>query len=133
MTGIQPIHALRSATGMPGRLLEAYRKNRMAGADERERLVLEERRLAREAKKLERVLNKKGLAAKAPEEAAFAEELPLRPAPKVIDYATALPKKITEKKLVPPEPLNLENYVLPGFDLLDEASTDARDVLTPRS
>ncbi len=144
MTGIQPIRALRGALAMPSQWIERHRRNRLEGADERERLVLEEKRLAREAKKLEKVLSKKGAPLRAPDDLSLEEEEPMfRPEPKVIDTSVPQPKKPAVKgekgekgdkpngRLVPQELVLINNYTLPDMALLEPADIDGRNAADP--
>jgi len=131
MTGIQPIATLRGILAMPSRWLERHRRNRMAGADQRERLVLEEKRLARETKKLEKVLSKKGVPLPGEEEFPSEAEGPPRPEPKVIDTSVPQPKTAKESKLVPREPAPMDNYTLPSLALLEPADLDGRNAADP--
>ncbi len=129
MTGIQPVRALRAVLAAPPRWLQGWRLRRMEKADERERLVLEEKRLARETRKLEKTLTKKGVRLPEPGELPFEEEIPVRPAPKVIDTSVPEPKK--KEKLVPKAPARMDDYKLPELTLLDEADTAGRRAADP--
>ena len=149
-TGIHPILLVRNTLARIPVWIEMYRQWRLARADERERLAMEQKRLALEQRKLEKQLTKKGVkpatlpadetAPETPDPGEPQPEFdPNRPAPKVID-TTAPPLRKLEpapkkEKLVLPEPVRLEDYVLPGIDLLDEiaeadrATGDPEDML----
>jgi S-DNA-T family DNA segregation ATPase FtsK/SpoIIIE len=130
LTGVHPIRLLRLALAQPRLWLEKYRAAQLARADERERLALEEKRLAREARKLEKKLGKKNVPAFAPS-VEEEEELPVnRPAPQIIDTAM-VPAKPTEKKLALAEPAHFDNYQLPDLDLLDPIDETAREAADP--
>lgn len=146
MTGIHPVIIIRRLIALGPLLMERYRQWRLARADEKERLELERKHLEQEARKLERQLRRKGVKPAVPEsdteeETEPSEEAPQpqgpefdpnRPAPQVIDTQAAprakreQPKKEKAEPLVLKEPVRLEDYQLPGLDLLDEpASADA--------
>ena len=133
MTGIHPVLLIRKTIALVPMLLERYRQWRLARADERERLELERKRIEQEARKLEKQLKRKGVKpleiAPEPEEAGEAAEEPVfdpdRPAPQVIDTSAATPKAEPAKKeksapFLPKDPVHLEDYQLPGLELLDE-------------
>ena len=138
MTGIHPILLIRKTIDLVPVLIERYRQWRIARVGERERLEMERQRLENEARKLEKKLKRKGIkpveAESEPEPepedespAAGEEEEPLfdtnRPAPQVIDTAARPkpePKKEKPAPLVAKDPVHLEDYQLPGLDLLDE-------------
>ena len=137
MTGVHPVIVMHRCAAQIPILMERYRRWQMARADERERLELERKRIEAEARKLERQLKRKGVKPLAlPEETepepaleveSEAEPVfdPERPAPKVIDTTAAVrkvepPKKEKVEPLVTKDPVHLEDYQLPGLDLLDE-------------
>ena len=136
MTGIHPILLLREAIAMPAKFLEKYYAYRLARASERGRLDIEQKRMERQARKLEKELTKKGYPSpKIETEAAEEdEEIVLRPAPKVIDTSIATPKKVDPKakkeKIVPLE-VNFDNYVLPSIELLDLEDLTGRPAANP--
>ena len=139
MTGIHPIALIRRLIALPGIWTEQYRKAQLARADEREKLSIQSRRLAREAEKIERQLRKKNaLPAAAPavdpedEVAPSIEELwaDARPAPQIIDTALAKPAA-KEKPKAPKEPISYENYTLPEVDLLDGLDEEGREAADP--
>ncbi|HWB61835.1 MAG TPA: DNA translocase FtsK 4TM domain-containing protein, partial [Chthoniobacteraceae bacterium] len=142
MTGIHPILILRRLVALPPELWEKYYNYRLARASERGRLDLEQKRMERQARKLEKQLSKKGYPAPQSEPADDGDELngegesPAvnRPAPKVIDTSVATPKKPDAKKkdkLVPQEPRHFDDYILPGIDLLAPAETQGRTAVDP--
>ncbi|MGB8354766.1 MAG: DNA translocase FtsK 4TM domain-containing protein [Chthoniobacteraceae bacterium] len=136
MTGIHPILLLREALAMPAKFLEKYYAYRLARASERGRLDIEQKRMERQARKLEKELTKKGYPSpKIETEAAEEdEEVIIRPAPKVIDTSIATPKKVDPKakkeKIVPLE-VNFDNYVLPSIELLDLEDLNGRPAANP--
>lgn len=142
MTGIHPILILRQAIALPSKLWEKYYKYRLERASERERLDIEQKRMERQARKIEKQLSKKGFTPPPAEPADDEEEgetvadgEPPRPAPKVIDTSIATPRKADPKarkeKLVPQEPLHFDNYKLPELDLLDQQDVDNRAAADP--
>ncbi len=154
MTGIHPVLLLRKGMAQIPVLLEHYRQWRLARADERQRLELEQKRLETQQRKLERQLARKGVRIAEPagrgsgEEAGEAEPEeeqntgpefdPDRPAPQVID-TTALPprgkpepvKKEKASGLAFQESAPLDNYRLPEVDLLDDLDESDRAAADP--
>ena len=152
MTGLRPIHIVRQAVaGMRSsmqKLGEWQHNRRLRKADWRTRLEMEKKGKEREQRQVVKQLKKLG--APVPDTATasvLAEELVNRPKPKVVD-TTALPdeparKKPSlaelrgaEKKAKPSTGLtsqtwDAENYVLPGFDLLDAHDTEGRTAADP--
>jgi S-DNA-T family DNA segregation ATPase FtsK/SpoIIIE len=152
MTGLRPIHLVRqTVTGMRASMQkfgEWQRNRRLRKADWRTRLEIEKKEKEREQRQVVKQLKKLG--APVPETATasvLAEELVNRPKPKVVD-TTALPDEParkkpslaelrgTEKKTKAPAGLtsqtwDAENYVLPGFDLLDAHDTEGRTAADP--
>ncbi|HEX4085986.1 MAG TPA: DNA translocase FtsK [Chthoniobacteraceae bacterium] len=138
MTGIHPISLVRKLVALPGIWAENRRKGQLARADERERLAIQGRKLAKEAGKIERQLRKKN-ALPAPdaaldaqdEVAPTAEELwaVSRPAPQIID--TALAKPASKDNKPKPQPVSYENYTLPDLDLLDAMDEEGRQAADP--
>ena len=146
LTGIHPIILIRNGLAQIPVWRERFRQWRIARASERERLVLEQERLEKEQRKLEKQLTKKGvkplpdepvIGGDAPEEAGplQPEFDPNRPAPQVIDTTAPVPRKLDpppkKEKLVLAEPVHLEDYVLPGIDLLDEQNNADRTASDP--
>jgi S-DNA-T family DNA segregation ATPase FtsK/SpoIIIE len=138
MTGIHPIALVRRLLALPGIWTENYRKAQLARADDREKLAIQSRKLAREADKIERQLRKKNALPSAsamvdPEdEVAPADQLwaDARPVPQIIDTAIAKPGS-KEKPKVPKEPISYENYTLPDMDLLDDLDEEGRQAADP--
>ncbi len=137
MTGIHPIALIRRLIAMPGIWAENRRKAELARADDREKLAIQGRKLAKEAEKLERQLRKKH-ALPAPSAAVDPEDevappgelwAEARPAPVIIDTALAKPSK--EKSKAPPEPITYENYTLPEMELLDDLDEEGRQAADP--
>ncbi|MCX6966999.1 MAG: DNA translocase FtsK [Verrucomicrobia bacterium] len=137
MTGVHPVIVMHRTLAQIPRLLERYRRWRIARADARERLEMERKRIAAEARKLERQLKRKGVKPLAlpeetePEPTVEVESEvqpvfdPNRPAPKVIDTSASVrridsPKKEKDASLELKNPVHLEDYQLPGLELLDE-------------
>ena len=140
MTGIHPVAVVRRMVALPGILREKYRGWRMARANEQEKLAIEGQRVARERRKLERSLARKGVSepdSPEPVPAAdfklLAEEEPLRPAPQIIDSNIPAVKKSKARRemLQAMAPLECENYTLPSFDLLDPVSHQNRQAADP--
>jgi len=138
MTGIHPIALVRRLIALPGVWAEKYRKAQLARADDRERLAIQSRKLAKEAGKIERQLRRKNALPSAsaltdPEdEVAPVDELwaDARPAPQIIDTALAKPAT-KEKPKAPKEPVSYENYTLPDMDLLDDMDEEGRQAADP--
>jgi DNA segregation ATPase FtsK/SpoIIIE, S-DNA-T family len=128
LTGIRPVTILKQVfLGMRALARQAAterEQKRLAAADERERLELDQRKIEREIKRQERELKKKGVSL--PEEA-----LPVRPEPKVFDTvaAPALSKKPSRPARAP-EPVG-EDYHLPGIDLFDAVEVESRKASDP--
>jgi S-DNA-T family DNA segregation ATPase FtsK/SpoIIIE len=152
MTGLRPIHIVRQTvagirTGLAA-LREWELKRRLRKSDLKGRLEISQQELAKQQRVIEKQLRKKG--APVPEPAGVfvaPEELANRPKPKVVD-TTALPEEPArkkpslaelrgaEKKAKPAAGLtsqtwDAENYVLPGFDLLDAHDTEGRTAADP--
>jgi S-DNA-T family DNA segregation ATPase FtsK/SpoIIIE len=152
MTGLRPIHIVRQAVAGMRSAMVALRewelKRRLRKTDLKGRLEISQQELAKQQRVIEKQLRKKG--APVPEPAGVfvaPEELANRPKPKVVD-TTALPEEPArkkpslaelrgaEKKAKPAAGLtsqtwDAENYVLPGFDLLDAHDTEGRTAADP--
>ena len=152
VTGLRPIHLVREMVNLARRSVakqaEWRVRRRIRKSDLTEQLKTQKQRRALEA--LQKELKKKGVPM--PEPAATLvppEELANRPAPKVVD-TTALPSQATvarrrpslaelraseEKAKAIPSPTSAisswEDYRLPGLDLLDEHSLEARTATDP--
>jgi S-DNA-T family DNA segregation ATPase FtsK/SpoIIIE len=138
MTGIHPISLIRRLIALPGICAENYRKAQLARADDREKLAIQSRKLARETEKIERHLRKKN--ALPPPSASLDPADPVapppgdlwadRPTPQIID--TALAKPASREKIKPSrEPVSYENYTLPDLDLLDTLDEENRQAADP--
>jgi DNA segregation ATPase FtsK/SpoIIIE, S-DNA-T family len=128
LTGIRPVTILKQIfMGMRTLARKAAtdrEQKRLAAADERERLELDQRKIEREIKRQERELKKKGVSL--PEEAS-----PLRPEPKVVDtLAPAAPSKKPSRPAKTPEPVT-EDYHLPDIDLFDPVEVESRKASDP--
>jgi len=128
LTGIRPVAMLKQIfSGMRALARQAAtdrEQKRLAAADERERLELDQRKIEREIKKQERELKKKGVSI--PEEPAVP-----RPEPKVFDIvAPPSPPKKPSRQAPPPKPAE-ENYELPGVDLFDPVEAESRKASDP--
>lgn len=132
-SGIQPIRVLRALLAMPPRLWARYQQFRLERADERQRLDIVERKLARDAKRLEKELAKKGVAVAAAQPESVPVEEEERPEPQIFDTAApvAAKGKAPNAKLATNDSVSFANYTLPGTDLLDEIDMDGRHVADP--
>jgi S-DNA-T family DNA segregation ATPase FtsK/SpoIIIE len=152
MTGLRPIHIVRQGVVAMRNGMTALRewglKRRLRKSDLKGRLEISQQELAKQQRVIEKQLRKKG--APVPEPAGVfvsPEELANRPKPKVVD-TTALPDEParkkpslaelrgTEKKAkalggLTSQTWDAENYVLPGFDLLDAHDTEGRTAVDP--
>jgi DNA segregation ATPase FtsK/SpoIIIE, S-DNA-T family len=152
MTGLRPIHIVRQTvaavrSGMIA-LQEWQLKRRLRKSDLKGQLEISQRELAKQQRVIEKQLRKQG--APVPEPAGVfvaPEELANRPKPKVVD-TTALPDEPARKKPslaelrgaekkarsgtgLTSQAWDAENYVLPGFDLLDAHDTEGRTAADP--
>jgi S-DNA-T family DNA segregation ATPase FtsK/SpoIIIE len=135
MTGIHPIALVRKGLLLPAKWRDEREAKRLARANDRERLAIEAERVARERRKLEKSLAKKGVAPVPDEPAAddafrlVAEDEPPRPAPQIIDGTAPPPKRDKPKKdkISAMATVNCENYELPSLDLLDPIDEDDRE------
>ncbi|MBV8275838.1 MAG: DNA translocase FtsK [Verrucomicrobia bacterium] len=128
LTGIRPVAVLKQIfLGMRAVARKAAterEQKRLAAADERERLELDQRKIEREIKRQERELKKKGVS--------LLEEPALpRPEPKVFDTAVApAPPKKPSRPVPAPKPAD-EDYRLPGVDLFDPVEAESRKASDP--
>lgn len=128
LTGIRPVAVVKQIflgiRALARKAATEREQKRLAEADERERLELDQRKIEKEIKKQERELKKKGVSL--PEEAA----LP-RPEPKVFDTlaAPSAPRKPSRPAPVP-QPAG-EDYRLPGMDLFDPVEPESRKTSDP--
>jgi len=152
VTGLRPIHLVREMVNLARRsvakMAEWRVRRRIRKSDLREKLKTEKERRALEA--LQKQLKKKGVPVPEPVAAMISpEELSRRPAPKVVD--TTVPStepvvnrrrpslaelRANEEKSKPAASQtsatsSWENYVLPGIDLLEEHSLEARTATDP--
>jgi DNA segregation ATPase FtsK/SpoIIIE, S-DNA-T family len=128
LTGIRPVAIVKQIfSGMQALARQAAterEQKRLAAADERGRLELDQRKIEREIKKQERELKKKGVSI--PE----APAVP-RPEPKVFDTVAApSPPKKPNRPAPPPKPAE-EVYELPGVDLFDPVEAESRKASDP--
>jgi len=151
VTGLRPIHLVREIVNLTHRsvakLYEWRVRRRIRKSDLTEQLKTQKQQRALEA--LQKQLKKKGVPM--PEPAATImppEELANRPAPRVVD--TTVPSsepvmarrrpslaelRASEEKKGTPSPTSptssWEDYILPGLDLLEEHSLEARTATDP--
>jgi DNA segregation ATPase FtsK/SpoIIIE, S-DNA-T family len=128
LTGIRPVAMVKQIfSGMRALARQAAterEQKRLAAADERERLELDQRKIEREIKKQERELKKKGVSI-------LEEPAVPRPEPKVFDTVAApSPPKKPSRPAPPPKPAE-ENYELPGVDLFDPVEAESRKASDP--
>src|SRR5437870_6442577 len=155
VTGLRPIHLVRETVGatrrVGTRLREWQLQRKLGKLNLKEKLEISERQLAKQRRSLEKQLKKKGMPVPEPLGATIsAEELANRPTPKVVDTTTFSNEQVIPVGRKPslaevraraekPRPdssvesatSTWENYVLPGLDLLDEHSFDARAATDP--
>jgi DNA segregation ATPase FtsK/SpoIIIE, S-DNA-T family len=151
VTGLRPIHLVREMVNLTRRsvakLHEWRVRRRIRKSDLREKLKTEKERRALEA--LQKQLKKKGVPVPEPVATMISpEELANRPAPKVVDTTVPSEPVVTrrrpslaelraseEKAKATPSPTSAtsswEDYVLPGLDLLEEHSFEARTATDP--
>src|SRR5215472_8179374 len=152
VTGLRPIHLVREVVNLTRRsvakMAEWRVRRRIRKSDLREKLKTEKERRALEA--LQKQLKKKGVPVPEPVASMISPaELASRPAPKVVD-TTAPPSEAAvarrkpslaelrateEKAKASSSPTSAvskwEDYVLPGLDLLEEHSFEARTATDP--
>ena len=152
VTGLRPIHLVREMVNLTRRSAAKQHewrvRRRIRKSDLREKLKTEKERRALEA--LQKQLKKKGVPVPQPMATLISpEELANRPAPKVVDTTVPSSEPVMtrrrpslaelrateEKAKAAPSPTNAastwEDYVLPGLDLLEEHSFDARTATDP--
>ena len=154
VTGLRPIHIIRETVNAGRRLTIAIGewrlRHKLRKADLKEQLAIREKQLAKERRMYEKALRKKGMSLPEPVGAGILpEELANRPTPKVVD-TTALPADQARPSARKPSLAELRagaekpkldsretavpswgDYVLPGFDLLDEHSFEGRAAADP--
>src|SRR4051794_11719327 len=149
MTGLRPIHIVRETIAATRRGMTGLRqwslKRRLRKSDLKERIAISQQELVKQQRVIEKQLKKKGAPVAEPAAAVIPpEELLNRPKPKVVDTTALLPSEASLKKkpslaeLRGAEPKSktpagltsktwtAENYILPGFDLLDVHDTEGR-------
>jgi DNA segregation ATPase FtsK/SpoIIIE, S-DNA-T family len=133
--GFHPVNVLKRGWSAIRTRFAEREKRRLAAMEETERMEFEQRKLVRQAEKLERKLKKKGnLVHQQPEETPEPEV----PEPRIIDATFPLEKRPSlaeieggrKRKQAEPKPslagLRLENYQLPLIDLLDPLDDTGR-------
>jgi len=152
VTGLRPIHLVREMVNLARRsvakMAEWRVRRRIRKSDLREKLKTEKERRALEA--LQKQLKKKGVPVPEPVATIISpEELLKRPAPKVVDTTVPSAEPLTnrrrpslaelraseEKSKPVASPTSTisswEDYILPGIDLLEEHSLEARTATDP--
>jgi S-DNA-T family DNA segregation ATPase FtsK/SpoIIIE len=151
VTGLRPIHLVREMVNLTRRsvaMLAEWRvRRRIRKSDLTEQLKTEKQRRALEA--LQKQLKKKGVPVPESVATIMPEELANRPAPKVVDTTVPPTEPVVtrrrpslaelraseEKAKATPSPTSAtsswEDYVLPGLDLLEEHSFEARTATDP--
>jgi S-DNA-T family DNA segregation ATPase FtsK/SpoIIIE len=152
VTGLRPIHLVREMVGLTRRsvakMAEWRVRRTIRKSDLREKLKTEKERRSLEA--LQKQLKKKGVPVPEPMATMISpEEFSKRPAPKVVDTTVpsnepALPRRrpslaelraTEERAKSAPSPTSAasswEDYILPGVDLLEEHSLEARTAADP--
>jgi DNA segregation ATPase FtsK/SpoIIIE, S-DNA-T family len=152
VTGLRPIHLVREMVNLTRRSvakLHEWRVRRtIRKSDLKEQLKTQKGRSALEA--LQKQLKKKGLPVPEPAATMISpDELANRPAPKVVDTTVPSTERVVsrrrpslaelraseEKTKAAPSPTSAtsswEDYVLPGVDLLEEHSLEARTATDP--
>ena len=152
VTGLRPIHLVREMVNLTRRSvakLHEWRVRRtIRKSDLKEQLKTQKGRSALEA--LQKQLKKKGLPMPEPVATMISpNELANRPAPKVVDTTVPSTERVVsrrrpslaelraseEKSKAAPSPTSAtsswEDYVLPGVDLLEEHSLEARTATDP--
>jgi S-DNA-T family DNA segregation ATPase FtsK/SpoIIIE len=148
MTGLRPVAVARHLIALPRTWLDARRKRYLERAGEEQRLVLEQRKLERERKRMERDIGRRPGEDDSPVKLEQVELLPLegkrepvqepepeRPAPKIFDAGAPQPpaakKEKKKEKVQLLQAISSENYRLPDFDLLDAVDHSTRQVTSP--
>src|SRR5262245_13224320 len=152
VTGLRPIHLVREMVNLARRsvakMAEWRVRRRIRKSDLKEQLKTQKERRALEA--LQKQLKKKGVPVPEPVAAMISpEELSKRPARKVVDTTVPSTEPVVnrrrpslaelraseEKSKAAPGPTSAtsswEDYVLPGIDLLEEHSLEARTAADP--
>ena len=151
VTGLRPIHLVREMVNLARRSVakqaEWRVRRRIRKSDLTEQLKTQKQRRSLEA--LQKQLKKKGVPVPEPASMMISDELANRPAPKVVDTTVqstepavsrrrpslAELRASEEKSKVGPSPTSAtstwEDYRLPGLDLLEEHSLEARTATDP--
>jgi DNA segregation ATPase FtsK/SpoIIIE, S-DNA-T family len=152
VTGLRPIHLVREMVNLARRSVAKMAqwrvRRRIRKSDLREKLKTEKERRALEA--LQKQLKKKGVPVPEPVATMISpEEFSKRPAPKVVDTTVPLTEPVVnrrkpslaelraseEKSKPAASPTSTtsswEDYILPGIDLLEEHSLEARTATDP--
>jgi DNA segregation ATPase FtsK/SpoIIIE, S-DNA-T family len=152
VTGLRPIHLVREMVNLTRRsvakLAEWRVRRTIRKSDLKEQLKTQKGRRALEA--LQKQLKKKGVPVPEPVATMISpDELSNRPAPKVVDTTVPSTERVVsrrrpslaelraseEKSSAAPSPTSAasswEDYVLPGVDLLEEHSLEARTATNP--
>ncbi len=145
MTGLRPIAVMRHLSTLPKKWLDARRKAYLERAGEEQRLTLEQKKMEREKRRMEKDIDRRSDESVAATKFEQAELLPLdgkkdaagepepeRPAPKIFDAAAPMPpapkKEKKKEKIELLQTISSENYRLPDFDLLDAVDHSTRVV-----
>ena len=148
MTGLRPVAVARQLIALPRTWLDARRKRYLEKAGEEQRLALEQRKLDRDRKRMERDIGRRPEAEAATAKMEQVELLsldekketalepePERPAPKIFDAGAPQPpaakKEKKKEKIELLQTISSENYRLPDFDLLDAVDHSTRVVTSP--
>ncbi len=133
ITGIRPVELIRTTREAFKAWMAEREKRRLEEADLEERIRLDQARLDKERKKLERQLKKDGALPQAVSRSDNPDEAPENfPPPEIIDGTAHVPTKREdpEKPEINTRPeISYENYQLPDFDLLAAIDMDGRDVI----
>ena len=151
VTGLRPIHLVREMVNLARRSVakqaEWRVRRRIRKSDLTEQLKTQKQRRSLEA--LQKQLKKKGVPVPEPASMMISDELANRPAPKVVDTTVqstepaisrrrpslAELRASEERSKAAPSPTNAtsswEDYRLPGLDLLEEHSLEARTATDP--
>ncbi|MGH8045997.1 MAG: DNA translocase FtsK 4TM domain-containing protein [Chthoniobacterales bacterium] len=141
VTGFHPIRFIKLCIKRTGEMIAAARERRRAKLDADELFAENQRELEKQAKKIEKKIRRKPEPEPEPEPEieAPAEPAVTFPEPRIIDASVPAPprkptleelkaskkKKVDAPSLIPGlKSIHLENYVMPGLDLLDAPDSD---------
>ena len=145
MTGLRPVAVARQIFAFPGKWLAARRQRYLERAGEEQRILLEQKKLERDRRRMEKDIGRRGdengeaakmeqaellpvEAKKEPE----TETEPNRPTPKIFDATAPQPvaarKEKKKEKVQLLQTISSENYQLPALDLLDAVDHSNRPV-----